>query len=424
MASFFGGGSSKTTLPWESQYGGWGTLSQFDPIYAQGFHAAKPNMYKQVFGRQSPEEVGTSYPASQFTKSYDPWAATGPNSFYGRPGGATPQEQGLINNSYFGMVSPFQMGGPQGANQAYQQNLAGIPGGQIENLGQQALGAIGPGMDPQRMGYIQGAAGAFNAAPYGMGALQGLVGGTPGLATGMMNAVTPGQLFANVNAQGPALQGYVNQATGGMRAGFQQELAKQLIDLQSRFAGEGSYLSSPMFSAMGELTSGLTGQYLRDIGQMQLGAAEAERGRQYTGAQQQAQNALQAFGTYGPLAGQFTGQQGGFLGGIYGQGAGLFENTANARASVVNNAMNLMQQGAATNFQQAFQMAQEQQQNEQQALSALQQQFYQPGQNLLNLYQAINQIPQVSKTEAPGLGRAAWENLSKAIMYGSGGGGG
>jgi hypothetical protein len=82
---------------------------------------------------------------------------------------------------------------------------------------------------------------------------------------------------------------YVDAATSGSNAAFQQDKANQDIELQSRFANEGSYLSSPMFAGQGQLDANLTAQHLRDIGQLQTDAANNQANRSTSTANNLAQ---------------------------------------------------------------------------------------------------------------------------------------
>lgn len=261
-----------------------------------------------------------------------------------------------------GEVQAGLQGGPDAIETMLLQRMGGPSGGQapIEMFGQQALNAIGLGNQyyqrpPDRPEY--------DAADYGIGMLDRLQG------------------------QG-ALDKYVQGALSGTRSAFKNELAEQLGDLQSKYAYEGGFLGSPMFSAMGELSGDLTASYLRDIGNLELQAANDQMNR--------------IFG----LAGQGMGTQADFLSSTYGDEMSAFSkmmsDTSGARASIINNAMNLMQQGYADNFEQAAKMAVALQQNEQSALDSMRENYYTPGDNLLNLMSPLLGVTPRSTSKTKG----------------------
>ena len=146
----------------------------------------------------------------------------------------------------------------------------------------------------------------------------------------------PGNIFETVNAapQSQQMQNYVNQASQGLKGAYEQDLANQLIQLQSRYAGEGSYLSSPMFAAEGQLRANLGANYLNELGQLQLGAAESERGRQYGAATQQGNNALSLAQMFQGLAQQAQASGASVLAAQYSAMASMFGSQAGAQASI------------------------------------------------------------------------------------------
>lgn len=100
---------TKTTQPWDKQYGLWTLLSLFGPQFARGFKSAKPNMFDQVFGkRNGPNDVAGMFPSNlNMLGNYDPFGFLAQNPF-GRP--QTQAEQDLMNRSLFGMAAPFNLG--------------------------------------------------------------------------------------------------------------------------------------------------------------------------------------------------------------------------------------------------------------------------------------------------------------------------
>jgi hypothetical protein len=615
---------AKTTQPWDVQYPAWTTFAAFAPWGDQAFAAAKPEMYKQVFGRSGLHPVVDPY--RQYTAPYHPFDYLASNPM-GRPGGPSAAELANMNNSLYGLTAPLNLGGAQAANAQYQQLLAGltpgggggfgtapsgplpynpqtasgmsyVPGQGWQNVaagGQPQMVAVGnnvyyngrqvtgdqynqlltqgpnaaganslygqltgdifnslggqlpyPTM-PQAPNFgsvampsapsLGGASmpaapnlGAFNlpAAPslgqFNLPAAPSLPGftapnvgdlayqtyqrfaqGQPGFQSALQSALNPniampGQsIYEQVAAQraaGGPLDQYVNTASGAVQAAADRALAKQQADLASKYAAEGSYMSGPMLTALGEQAASSNADVANVIGQMRLNAAEGESNRlyaagttQYTSelqrnvqqAQMQAQTAqtlagiygqiaaqtgdaqaqtmadtyrtqasylssvygsqasalanaygtqgqfassiygsqagalASAYGTQGQLAGQVYGAQAGMhnaqlglAGSIYGTQGSMYNAQLGALANVygtqagmygdqlqaamgqqqlatqqaTQRAQDLMS-GYGVNYQQAFQMAQAEQQNQQAALDALAKNRLQPGENLL-----------------------------------------
>jgi len=123
---------------------------------------------------------------------------------------------------------------------------------------------------------------------------QGGISTTPNVGAffGQMAQSYPQLGGALAQLLGP-LAPYVDAATSGMTAAFNQQKANQDIELQSRFANQGSYLSSPMFAGQGQLDANLTAQYLKDLGGMQTDAANNQANR----STQTANNLAQMFTT-------------------------------------------------------------------------------------------------------------------------------
>lgn len=230
----------------------------------------------------------------------------------------------------------------------------------------------------------------------------------------------PGNIFETVNAapQSSQLQSYVDQASQGLKSAYQQDLANQLIDLQSRYASEGSYLASPMFAAEGQLRANLGSNYLNSLGQLQLGAAEAERGRQYGAATQQSQNALQMAQMFQQLASQaqasgasLQAAQYSAMANIFGSQAGMYSSQLNNQTNQQGNILqyllgqgNLGLQGQQQQWMQQFQQEQANQAARQNALNLLGQSYYQPGQNAFQFLAPFAGLPTTSKTTGGGIG--------------------
>ena len=594
--------SSKTTLPFEEQYPGWFTLAAFFPELFGAFQQAKPQMFNQIFGQGFDQSQLDPY--RRFTTQYQPFDYLASNPF-GRPGGTTPTEQGVLNNSLFGLTAPLDLSGPQGiAGQQAAFNQAMFPGGgggfgttpsgplpfnpatasgmsytpgqgwQLTNkdpslvyygptdtsyyqgkqltpaeasqllaqgpsaaggmqgamtqgifnsLGGQLpmpttgdlpgiLNALGGGLPGGAMGLptpptaptIPGAPSlppfTFDTASYAKNAYNSLIGGQPGLAGALQASLNPqialpGQnIFQQVGAQsgaGGPMDQYVQRATEGTTKAFENELAKQQLALNSRFAGEGVFGSGANLGALSNLTADATAQYAGIIGPMQLQAANQERDRIYQAAstqygteyarnlvqvQMQADDALKMQQTFASMAqssgssqaaaqAQAYGQQAQYLRDIYNTQVNALEQTYGTQANIYGSqlgaydtqrgqllnaatnifgietgaatsqqgqvlaattqAMQLLQNGLATSWDEAFKMAMANQANQQDALTALQNSYYQPGANLLQGLQPFFHLPTVSKTTGPGfnIGGALQGLGSLGGLFGGGGGG-
>ena len=190
---------------------------------------------------------------------------------------------------------------------------------------------------------------------------RGYVGQQPGLEDALQRSLDPrislpGQnIFQQVNAapQNALMSGYVNQATQGMQKAFEQNLANQISANQSKFAGEGAFGGTADAAFRGQLTANLTAEHLRDLGTMQLQAAEAERGRIYGGATtqygtefgrnlaQEQQRAEQSRS----LSGQLAGLAGQGFGSRIGAGANAYGSQLGALSSLYGT-----EQGAAASM--------------------------------------------------------------------------
>ncbi len=102
----------KTTLPWLNQYPGWLLFSAFSPQGMDAFKKVKPQMYKQLFGKDFDES--TFDPYRRIMGDYSAFDYLNSNP-YNRPGGPSAAEQGLVNNSLFGLTAPLNLGGATGA---------------------------------------------------------------------------------------------------------------------------------------------------------------------------------------------------------------------------------------------------------------------------------------------------------------------
>lgn len=411
----------------------------------------------------SVDEIGWSDPYApyrRFASDYNPFAFNASGST-GRPGGASSYDTGLLNRSLYGTTAPLGMSGMENANQQYQSFLQSMYGGGGGGYGGGQQGQYGrsynpypeyfanPGSQPGRSYNSQTGqwdevtSGAqvtwdsgtgqyyYQGQPISDAAVQaGLRGGPQAIETIMMQegygqgGMTPirdfGQqaldaiglghqyydrpperpdfdaadygigMLDRLQGQG-ALDKYVQNALSGTRSAFREEMADQVADLQSQYSYEGGFLGSPMFAAQGELQGELTADYLRDIGQLELQAANDQMNR--------------IFG----FAGQGMGTQADFLSSTYGDEMSAFSkmmsDTSNARASIINNAMNIMQQGYSDNFKQAYDMAIALQQNEQSALDSMRENYYQPGNNMIDLMSPLFGItPRSSSKSSTGGG--------------------
>ncbi len=268
---------------------------------------------------------------------------------------------------------------------------------------------------------------------------------------------TPGlQATLNSLLGGGGLDKYVSGAPSGMQGAFQQQLANQLIDLQSKYAGEGSFLSSPMFAAEGQLRANLTADFLNSLGQMQLGAAEGERGRQTQTSlglsQMYSELAKQAMASGATLqAAQWQTMadmyrtQAGTAADIYRTDAGTYGNELQYNLGLgglgVEQQRNLLQSGVGmygieqqanqAQFEQLMKLATLAQQGDQNALTILANMYNQPGGNALNLFQLLAGINNVSSatgsnsgTQGNPLGGAALGGLGQlgGGLFGGGAG--
>jgi hypothetical protein len=146
------------------------------------------------------------------------------------------------------------------------------------------------------------------------------------------NIAMPGQsifdMVAQQRAAGGPMDQYVNSASDAVQAAAERALQKQSIDLQSRFAGEGSYLSGPMLNALGELGASSNADTTNILANMRLNAAEAESGRVYQGATTQYQTEAQRNQAEAQIQAQ-TAQQ---LAQVYGS---IAQSTGNAQADAM-----------------------------------------------------------------------------------------
>jgi hypothetical protein len=392
----------------------------FDPRTATG-ESYNPQTGRFEFTTQNPEIVW--------------WGPT--NQFYYKGREITPAQ-------YLQLLAQ----GPAAASQYGQvaQDIYGALGGQLPR----PVAPTAPSLHP----FSLPASPRIDVGGEMQSIYQSLLQGQPGLQQALTASLNPRialpsqSIFDIVNAapRSADLDRYVNSAVEGMRAAYERELANQEIALQSRFAGEGSYLSGPMFSAMGQLRGELGANFLRDIGQLQLAAAEAERARQYgaattqygteftrnvTQVQERAQQSralAQVFGTMAAQAAQSAtdartrnyaaqlqalasayGAEADFLASTFGTQANVYGNQLaaliNQQATVANaiqRAMELQRDYAGMSFDQALRLAEAEQRNRQSALDLLREEHDRPGFNTLQTLLPLLRLPTVSKATGGG----------------------
>ena len=179
MAGLFSTGGSKTSQPFDQQYGLWTLLSQFLPGLAEAFQGTKPKEFNNVFGKGTdPASIAEGNPMSRPFRDYNP-------SEYlqnlGRP--PTQQEQALVDNSLFGLAAPIDLSGAQQAQGGLQQLLQQLnPGGSafsqgygniLQTLGKPGAGVVPPPAytppTPQRPQFQQGGMQTPGALAFGLG---------------------------------------------------------------------------------------------------------------------------------------------------------------------------------------------------------------------------------------------------------------
>ncbi len=148
--------TSKSTQPWNQQYGLWTLLSLISPEFADAFKSAKPKMFKQVFEGSSKDERAAS-PLSRILTDYDPFDFI---TKLGRP--TTEAEQSLMDRSLFGAAAPLDLSRANAQADRISSRLEGFspdaPGGGALGKGyQELLAALGgpvggglPQVSPQR----------------------------------------------------------------------------------------------------------------------------------------------------------------------------------------------------------------------------------------------------------------------------------
>ena len=202
---------------------------------------------------------------------------------------------------------------------------------------------------------------------------QSLLQSQPGLQDALKASLNPqialpGQTIdeiARSMTNDAALKDYVNKATAGMQGAYEQNLNDRLIEMQSRFGAEGSYLGSAMMQGQGELASKLTAEHLSQLGQMQLGAAEQERNRQYGSATQQylteyqrnatqvqlqAQQAATMAQQFGAMAAQAASKQGDVTSQTYAQQLDALAREYSSKASYLASTYGSMVSAMASGF--------------------------------------------------------------------------
>lgn len=480
---------SKTTLPWLSQYPAWTLFGSFSPQGYRAFKKVKPKMFEQVFGDTEEADLA---PYRRYTQEYDPFSFL--TNAYPRPGGPSQEEQDILNNSLFGSTARLNLGGANAAaaNQANFTNFISpmAPGGGAGGGGGYgaltgdiftSLGGRMPYPTQPTAPTIPGfnMPGAPSLPPFQTPNVGGLAADTwqrfsdmvPGFSGSLERALNPQialpeqsifEMVAAQRGQGGPMDAYVQQALGGLQESADRRLQKQSMDLQSRFAGEGSYMSGPMFNALGELSASSNADLAATMGQLQLGAAEGEANRIFGGATTQyeneanrnalqaqigAQTAQQLADVFGQIAAT-TGSaeaaaaadayraQAGFLSSIYGSQTdaaaraygtqvGGMTDIFGTQAGMYNTGLNaaVRQQEFVTqaatqrardlaemygmSFDQAMQLAKAEQGNQQSALDALRRNYYQPGENLLETMRPYFGLPQVTTPMGGGMDWAA-----------------
>jgi hypothetical protein len=258
---------------------------------------------------------------------------------------------------------------------------------------------------------------------------------------------------------------YVNQATAGMNAAYQQDKANQDIELQSRFANEGSYLSSPMFAGQGQLDANLSAQHEKDVGALQEQAYNNQANRQAQTASQlsqmfttMSQQALQSgsmlqasqWQTMADVFKTMTGADTSRYATDVGANTSMYNANVGAAANMYNtdagtyqaqlqyslgqaglnttqqknvmdfltsaNAQQLQAQG--TSFDQILKIALTQAGADQSVLDKLYAASQQPGQAGLNLFQLLSGIQNVASSSSSGLGSALLGGLGGAAGAG------
>ena len=162
--------SSKSSQPFNQQYGLGLYGSLFFPELAQVFASSKPQEFQQEFGRpgqklkKSKGKVGNALGLGQsgfaedpnsplgiagsigqyrrFVNQYRPYEYLAANPF-GRPGGPSQAEQDLINNSLFGLTPQLDQKGARAAAEALPALLQNLGLGSLGSNVEQVLKALG-----------------------------------------------------------------------------------------------------------------------------------------------------------------------------------------------------------------------------------------------------------------------------------------
>lgn len=423
--------AEKTTLPWLDQYPGWLLYSLGIPQGANVFKQVKPGMYKQTFPGQSPGDVFGTSPLSRLGQDYNPWSAMGTT---GRPGGATGAESDILNKSLFGQTAPLDLGNVRDAQQAknwitsqfgqgatgsdqpngytnLSRNIYADMGGKMALPTAPTLDQIGTLPTGQDIGNT-----IFNAYNR-FGANQ------PGFQSAMQSSLRGGDVLKNALAamqqQGGAMDQYVNPLVKATEDASKRALANANTEMMSRFAGEGSFMSGPMLSALANQSQDYGVNLAQELGKIRLQAANDQANRIYTGATNQAnvqaETARALSEQYAAMARETGSEQAALAASAYKAKADFLSNNYNtqmgaytaqnqtAQAQVTQRAKDLMDQ-YGLGVDQALKIAQAQQGNEQTALDNLKNNYLQPGQEQFAILKSLMGFPAVSKTTGNGVG--------------------
>lgn len=406
--------ATKESLPFSEQAAALLALGAYDPggyVYAK---KTKPQFFDRLFGGRTEADLD---PYRRYTQTYNPFSF-GANYLSQVPGQPFTSAVNTLGGSIGGLTAPLDQSNylrSLGNQEAFTQSLqpgGGGYGGMTSDIFSALGGQLPYPTVPQLPGVNFDIGGRITDVYNQLGR------STPGYLSAQSQALDP-DIFGRVDAyQGSgALDKYVQGATAGITKAFDSRLADQDLALRSRFAQEGSYLSGPMLNALGELNAQSNAEYAGVIGQLQLQAAENERNRVFTGAtseaQIQADTVRSLANTFASIANQTGSTEASTLANLYATQADFLEGIYGQQLNATMAQQQLATQGATQRGADVLgalgglsgqyrQAGLDQQGNQQAFLDALRREYYQPGENLLQVLQPLLGLPALTKTTGGG----------------------